>query len=86
MQPHSEPVPSPDKCRGLSYNPANERRITMANKNTAGSTLARFKAKEKRLIEKLDWREKTGKNKENTDNVFQNFAHITKGGERVWSF
>lgn len=57
----------------------------MANKNTAGNILVRSKAKEDRLIDTIDYRDKTGKNMENVDNTFHNY-HMTDSGERVWSF
>lgn len=57
----------------------------MASKNTAGNMYARTKAKEERLIDKIDYRDKTGKNMENIDHVWQNH-HTTDQGERVWSF
>jgi len=56
----------------------------MANKNTAGNTLVRSMAKEDRLIEKIDYRDKKGVNMENIDDTYSNY-HIEEGA-RVWSF
>ena len=56
----------------------------MANKNTAGNTLVRFKARESRLVEVIDKRDKKGAN-ENTDSAYNNYT-MTANGERVWSY
>ena len=57
----------------------------MANKNTAGNTLAR----NKRFIDKLhriiDKREANGENRDNTDSHWNNHT-LAANGERVWSF
>jgi len=58
----------------------------MANKNTTGNMLVRTKAREDRLIDKIDYRDRTGKNMENVDDTFNNYDHIEASGERVWSF
>lgn len=57
----------------------------MANKNHAGSQMYRQEGKEKRLIEKIDYREKHGKNRENVDEQYSNFT-INEDGSKVWSF
>ena len=57
----------------------------MANKNTAGNTLAKAKAKEERLVRMIDRRENNGKNMENVDTSFSNYR-MTDSGERVWSY
>ena len=58
----------------------------MATKNTVGNTYKRFKQREARLVRKIDKRDENGKNRENVDDTFRNYAHITNNGERVWSF
>lgn len=58
----------------------------MANKNTAGTMFVRTKAKEDRLIDRIDKRDANGTNNENVDNTFRNYTHMTNSGERVWSF
>jgi len=65
--------------------PKRQEDITMANKNHAGNQLHRKEKFESRLIDKIDQREKTGKNRENVDNQFNNFT-ISEDGNRVWSF
>jgi hypothetical protein len=57
----------------------------MADKNYAGAQMYRQERRENRLIEKIDYREKNGKNRENVDEQFSNFT-INKDGSKVWSF
>lgn len=57
----------------------------MANKNHAGNQLYRKEQFESRLIDKIDYREKVGKNRENVDDRYNNFT-ITEDGSKVWSF
>ena len=57
----------------------------MANKNTAGNMLVRTKAREDRLIDKIDRRDGNGKNMENTYTKYNNYR-VEDSGERVWSF
>jgi hypothetical protein len=57
----------------------------MADKNYAGAQMYHQERRENRLIEKIDYREKNGKNRENVDEQFSNFT-INKDGSKVWSF
>ena len=57
----------------------------MANKNTVGNAYKRFQAKETKLVDEMDKREKNGKNMENTDSAYGNFKYAPNG-ERVWSY
>jgi hypothetical protein len=56
----------------------------MANKNTAGNLFKRAKAKETKLVEVIDKRDKKGAN-DNTYSAYDKFRY-TPSGERVWSF
>ena len=57
----------------------------MANKNTAGSLVARKMQAIDRLVDKIDRRTKSGEDRENVDRVWQKHT-ITEEGDRVWSF
>jgi hypothetical protein len=57
----------------------------MANKNYAGTMYVRTKAKETRLVERIDKRNDNGDNMENVDRVWQNHS-TNEEGARVWSF
>lgn len=58
----------------------------MANKNRVGNAYHYGQKKIDRLISKIDRRAKNGKNRENVDNTFRSHSHMTRKGERVWSF
>ena len=57
----------------------------MANKNKLGASFVRHLKRQERLIAKIDDRERKGKNRENTDHVFNQYRYTDKG-ERVWTF
>ena len=57
----------------------------MANKNYSGNILNRQKNWESRIVDKIDRRDKNGKNRENVDDEYNNFT-TTKDGSKVWSF
>lgn len=57
----------------------------MAKKGRVGNAYYYGQRKIDRLIEKIDQREKSGKNRENVDKVFANHS-FTKDGAKVWSF
>lgn len=57
----------------------------MANKNTAGNTVARNMHKIERLIDEIDRRTKSGEDRENLDESWHNHT-IAANGDRVWSF
>ena len=57
----------------------------MANKNTAGNTLARNRRFIDRLNTAIDRRDDNGENRENIDSHWNNHT-ITADGERVWSY
>jgi hypothetical protein len=57
----------------------------MANKNTAGSLVARANDRIDRFIDKIDRRSKSGEDRENVDHVWQKHT-VTEEGDRVWSF
>lgn len=59
--------------------------VIMANKNNAGNRFNNFKVVEKRLVEKIDRREESGKNRENVDSAYNNYS-VNKNGAKVWSF
>ena len=58
----------------------------MANKNNAGTLVYNNDRYIDRLNDKLDRRTKDGSDRENVDDTFNNFHHVTTSGERVWSF
>ena len=57
----------------------------MANKNTAGNTVARNLRKIDRLIDTIDRRTKSGEDRENLDRIWHKHT-VTAEGDRVWSF
>lgn len=57
----------------------------MANKD-GGRILKNFKITERKLLAKIDQREKTKDNFDNVGDVLNSPTKITKNGERVWSF
>ncbi len=54
-------------------------------KNYEGTRFVNFKSRENRLIKKIDKRDRDGSNRENTDNVYNNYRR-TEDGAKVWSF
>jgi hypothetical protein len=65
--------------------PKSQEDIQMANKNYSGNILNRQKNWESRIVDKIDRRDKNGKNRENVDDEYNNFT-TTKDGSKVWSF
>lgn len=65
--------------------PKSQEDTQMATKNYSGNILNRQKNWESRLINKIDRRDKNGKNRENVDDEYNNFT-TTKDGSKVWSF
>jgi hypothetical protein len=57
----------------------------MADKNRAGTKVFNSKKQEDRMISDIDYREKTGKNKENVDDSYNTFT-VIEDGSKVWSF
>lgn len=56
------------------------------SKNYDGNRYYKFQKRMEKLVHKLDQREKSGKNKENTDNTYSNYRYRVENGARVWSF
>jgi hypothetical protein len=59
--------------------------LSMAKK-IVGNAYHYSQKKIDRLIDKIDHRTKTGKDRENVDNTYKNHSRMTREGERVWSF
>jgi len=57
----------------------------MANKNRAGNVVANWQRRENRLIEKMDEREKSSKNVDNVDPIYNKYE-LKDDGSKVWSF
>jgi hypothetical protein len=55
------------------------------SKNQTGNLVLRTRAKEDRLLEKIDERSGNGKNMENVDHVWKKHT-VNQEGDRVWSF